>query len=86
MSVTGESVPVPKRPGDEAFAGTINGDGALVVGSTKAASDTTLARIARMVGEAQSRRSPSELWVETFASYYTPAVMVAALLVLVVPA
>ena len=67
------------------FAGTINGDGALVVESTKPASDTTLARIARMVGEAQSRRSPSEQWVETFARYYTPAVMVAALLVLIVP-
>ena len=59
--ITGESVPVPKGSGDEVFAGTINGDGALVVESTKPASDTTLARIARMVGEAQSRRSPSEI-------------------------
>ncbi len=83
--ITGESVPVPKGPGDEVFAGTINGDGALVVESTKAASDTTLARIARMVGEAQSRRSPSEQWVEAFARYYTPAVMAVALLVLIVP-
>ena len=83
--ITGESVPVPKGPGDEMYAGTINGDGALTVESTKPASDTTLARITRMVGEAQSRRSPSEQWVETFARYYTPAVMVAALLVLVVP-
>jgi Cd2+/Zn2+-exporting ATPase len=83
--ITGESVPVAKGPGDEVFAGTINGEGALVVESTKPASDTTLARIARMVGEAQSRRSPSEQWVEKFARYYTPAVMAAALLVLVVP-
>lgn len=83
--ITGESVPVAKGPGDDVFAGTINGDGALVVESTKPASDTTLARIARMVGEAQSRRSPSEQWVEAFARYYTPAVMAAALLVLVVP-
>ena len=83
--ITGESVPVAKGPGDEVYAGTINGDGALTVESTKPASDTTLARITRMVGEAQSRRSPSEQWVETFARYYTPAVMAAALLVLVVP-
>ena len=53
--ITGESVPVPKSRGDEVFAGTINGDGALRIESTRAASDTTLARIIRMVGEAQSR-------------------------------
>jgi Cd2+/Zn2+-exporting ATPase len=83
--ITGESIPVPKGPGDEVFAGTINGDGSLTVESTKPASDTTLARITRMVGEAQSRRAPSEQWVERFARYYTPAVMGLALLVLVVP-
>ncbi len=83
--ITGESVPVPKSPGDEVFAGTINGEGALTVESTKPASDTTLARITRMVGDAQSKRAPSEQWVETFAKYYTPAVMVLALIVLIVP-
>ena len=83
--ITGESIPVQKAPGDEVYAGTINGDGTLTVESTKPASDTTLARITRMVGEAQSRRAPSEQWVETFARYYTPAVMAVALLVLVVP-
>ena len=55
--ITGESVPgAPRRRGDEVFAGTINGDGALEIESTSAAGDTTLARIIRMVGEAQSRR------------------------------
>lgn len=83
--ITGESVPVPKSPGDEVFAGTINGEGALTVESTKPASDTTLARITRMVGDAQSKRAPSEQWVETFAKYYTPAVMALALTVLIVP-
>ncbi|MFO0802684.1 MAG: heavy metal translocating P-type ATPase [Gemmataceae bacterium] len=83
--ITGESVPVPKGPGDEVFAGTINGDGSLVVESTRAASDTTLARITRMVGEAQSRRAPSEQWVERFARYYTPSVMALALALLVIP-
>ncbi|MBC7856466.1 MAG: heavy metal translocating P-type ATPase [Pirellulaceae bacterium] len=80
--ITGESVPVPKVPGDEVFAGTINGDGGTLVVSTKAVQDTTLSRIIRMVGAAQSRRAPSEQWVEQFAKYYTPAVLVLALAVL----
>ncbi len=83
--ITGESVPVQKGPGDDVFAGTINGDGLLTVESTKPASDTTLARITRMVGEAQSRRAPSEQWVERFARIYTPAVMLIALAVLLLP-
>ena len=83
--ITGESVPVPKTTGDEVFAGTINGDAALIIESTKPSSDTTLARITRMVGEAQSRRAPSEQWVERFAKYYTPAVMALAAAVLVIP-
>lgn len=83
--ITGESIPVQKSVGNEVFAGTINGDGLLTVESTKPASDTTLARITRMVGEAQSRRAPSEQWVERFARYYTPAVMALALAVLLVP-
>ncbi|VTU01468.1 heavy metal translocating p-type atpase : Putative cadmium-transporting ATPase OS=alpha proteobacterium Q-1 GN=cadA PE=3 SV=1: E1-E2_ATPase: Hydrolase [Gemmataceae bacterium] len=83
--ITGESVPVLKSAGDGVYAGTINGDGLLTVESTKPASDTTLARITRMVGEAQSRRSPSEQWVEKFARYYTPAVMFLAAAVLALP-
>lgn len=83
--ITGESVPIQKNPGDEVYAGTINGDGLLTVESTKQASDTTLARITRMVGEAQSRRAPSEQWVERFARVYTPAVMLLALVVGLVP-
>ncbi len=83
--ITGESVPVLKQPGDTVFAGTINGDGALEVESSKPAGDTTLARIVRLVGEAQSRRAPSELWVERFARVYTPTVFLAAIAVAVVP-
>lgn len=83
--ITGESVPIDKRVGDEVFAGTINGDGALEIESTKAANDTTLARIIRMVEDAQARRARSEQWVERFARIYTPAVIIAAVLVLVVP-
>ncbi|MCA9088828.1 MAG: heavy metal translocating P-type ATPase [Planctomycetaceae bacterium] len=83
--ITGESVPVSKEPGATVFAGTINGDGAIVVRSTKSAGQTTLAGIIRMVGEAHSRKAPSEQWVESFARYYTPAVMVLALLVFFLP-
>ena len=83
--ITGESVPVDKQILSEVFAGTINGDGLLEIKSTKPATDTALAKIIQMVGDAQSQRSPSEQWVEKFARYYTPAVMVLALLILVVP-
>jgi Cd2+/Zn2+-exporting ATPase len=83
--ITGESVPVDKAAGAEVFAGTINGDGALEVQSSKRADESTLAHIIRMVEEAQSRRAPSEQWVERFARVYTPAVMALALAVLVVP-
>jgi len=83
--ITGESIPVGKEPGDEVFAGTVNGDGTLEVEATKAASDTTLARIIRMVSDAHSRRAAVEQWVERFARVYTPAVMLLALLVFVVP-
>ena len=75
--ITGESVPVAKAPGAEVFAGTINGEGALEVVSTKAAGDTTLAHIIRLVGEAQERRARAEQWVERFAGIYTPAVIAA---------
>jgi Cd2+/Zn2+-exporting ATPase len=83
--ITGESKLVKKHPGSEVFAGTINGDGVLDIDCTKTAGDTTLASIIRMVGEAQSRRAPSEKWVEKFARFYTPAVMALALAILVVP-
>lgn len=83
--ITGESVPVFKSEGDEVFAGTINGEGALDVVTTKAASDTTLAQIIRMVGSAQSRRAPSEQWVEKFARVYTPVVMALAIAIFLIP-
>jgi Cd2+/Zn2+-exporting ATPase len=83
--ITGESVPVEKHEGDEVFAGAINEDGSIEFRVTKPASDTTIARIIRMVEEAQSRRSPSEQWVEKFALYYTPAMILLAVAISVVP-
>jgi Cd2+/Zn2+-exporting ATPase len=83
--ITGESERVPKEPGDEVFAGTINGNGSLEVRSTKLASDTTLAHVIEMVGEARKDRSDSERWVERFARIYTPVVFAVAGLVALVP-
>jgi Cd2+/Zn2+-exporting ATPase len=83
--ITGESLPVEKLPGAEVFAGSINADGALEVEVTRLAGDTTLAQIIRMVGEAQSRRAPSEQWVDRFARVYTPVILTLAVLVALVP-
>jgi Cd2+/Zn2+-exporting ATPase len=83
--ITGESVPVEKKKGDAVFAGTVNGEGSLEVKATKEAGDTTLARIIRLVKEAQEQKAPSQRFVDVFARYYTPAVTVAALLIFLVP-
>jgi Zn2+/Cd2+-exporting ATPase len=83
--ITGESMPVEKKPGDPVFAGTINGEGSLEIQTTKAAGDTTLARIIKMVAEAQQQKAPAQRFVDVFAKYYTPIVMILALLVGLVP-
>lgn len=79
--ITGESIPVSKQEGDEVFAGTINEEGAIECVVTKDANDTTLARIIHLVEEAQSRRAPSQQWVEKFAKVYTPIMICVAILV-----
>lgn len=83
--ITGESQPVLKEPGSEVYAGTINGNGSVEVEATKVASDTTLAQIVRMVGEARKDRSDSEQWVERFARVYTPIVFGLAAAVWLLP-
>jgi len=83
--VTGESLPAEKTPGDGVFAGTINGRGALEIQVTKLRRDTTLARIIHLVERAQAQRAPSQALVERFARIYTPAVIVLAIVVAVVP-
>ena len=83
--VTGESLPVEKAAGDEVFAGTINGRGALEVEVTRLRRDSTLARIIHLVEQAQSQRAPSQTFVDRFARIYTPAVLGIAALIAFVP-
>ncbi len=83
--ITGESTPVDRAVGDTVFAGTLNGQGLLVIAVESAAGDSTLDKIARLVADAQARKSPSERWVDRFAELYTPIVIVAAILTLLLP-
>jgi Cd2+/Zn2+-exporting ATPase len=83
--ITGESLPVEKGPGDEVFGGTINAEGFLEVRVTRQSRDTTLARIIHSVEEAQSRKAPAQSFVDRFARWYTPAVVLAAALLAVLP-
>ena len=84
-SITGESMPMDKSVGDEVFAGTMNGQGALVIEMTKPAEATLLAKIIHLVQEAQSERPPSQLFMERFERIYAKIVVTCALLILVVP-
>jgi len=83
--VTGESVPRRKGVGDGVFAGTINGGGVLRVRVTASASDNTIARVVRLVEEAQESRSPTERFIDRFSKVYTPGVLVFGILVATVP-
>jgi Cd2+/Zn2+-exporting ATPase len=83
--ITGESLPVDKHPGDEVFAGSINGRGSLEVRATRLHRDTTLAKTIHLVERAQAQRAPAQAFVERFARVYTPAVLVLAAAIAAVP-
>lgn len=84
-AITGEAIPAEKGPGMSLYAGTLNTVGALTVRVTKLAQDTTIAKIIHMVEEAQSRRAPSQVFIEKFAAVYTPLVMALAVGIVFIP-
>ncbi|WP_028033070.1 heavy metal translocating P-type ATPase [Chelativorans sp. J32] len=83
--VTGESIPKAKEAGDPVFAGTINGDAVLRIRVTATAEDNTIARVIKLVEEAQEKKAPTERFINRFSRYYTPGVMVLAALVACLP-
>ena len=84
-AITGESVPVTKTIDDEVFAGTLNIQGSLEVKVTKRVEDTTISKIIHLVEEAQAERAPSQAFVDKFAKYYTPAIVILSFLIIVIP-
>ncbi|TCS79901.1 Cd2+/Zn2+-exporting ATPase [Tepidibacillus fermentans] len=84
-AITGESIPVDKGIGDEVFAGTLNQSGAIEVKVTKLVHDTTISKIITMVEDAQEQKAPSQSFVDRFAKYYTPSIMILAVLIALVP-
>ncbi len=83
--VTGESMPVDKTVGAKVFAGSLNTEGALTIEATTAFADNTLARIIHLVEEAQEQKGKAQQWIERFGKRYSPAVLIAAALLIIVP-
>lgn len=84
-AITGESIPVTKRPGQPVFGGSVNSEGLLRIRIDKPYEDSSLAKIMHLVQEAQDKKTPTELFIDRFAKGYTPAIMILAALVILVP-
>ncbi len=85
LPITGESLPVEKKPGDPVYAGCLNDQGALTIEATLPAEESALARIVRLLEAAHLNKPAAERFVESFARVYTPVVTIAALVVAAVP-
>jgi Cd2+/Zn2+-exporting ATPase len=83
--ITGESVPVDKAPGEPVFAGSVNGEGAIVVEVTAAIGDRTLDRVIQLVAEAQTQKAPTQQFTDRFERIFVPLVLAADALLIVVP-
>lgn len=84
--VTGEHMPVAKTVGSKVYAGSINLDGALQIKATHTASESTIARMVKLVEQAELRRAPVEKFVDKFSAYYTPTVIAIAAFIAIFPA
>jgi Cd2+/Zn2+-exporting ATPase len=84
-AITGESLPVEKAIDEQVFGGSINNEGVLKIKITKSYEDSSLAKILHLVEEAQETKTPTELFINKFAKYYTPIIMVISLFVMVFP-
>lgn len=84
-AITGESLPVDKRIGDQVFGGSLNNEGMLTVRIDRAYQQSSLAKILQLVQEAQESKTPTELFINRFSRYYTPFIMLVSLLVILIP-
>ncbi len=83
--VTGESIPIEKGAGDPVFAGSLNGEGVLIIETTRLAKDSTLARVIKMVEQAQAQKSPTQQFTERFMRWFVPSVLIVDALLVIIP-
>ncbi|WP_203362484.1 cation-translocating P-type ATPase [Bacillus sp. REN10] len=84
-AITGESMPADKQTGDDVFGGSVNNEGVLKIEIVKAYEDSSLAKVLHLVEEAQETKTPTELFINRFAKYYTPAIMLISVVVMIAP-
>src|SRR5205814_3042716 len=83
--ITGESIPVEKNIDSRVYAGTINGEGLLIASVTKLAGESTLAKVVKMVREAQTTKSPTQVFTDRVERWYVPCVLIASAALIFLP-